>query len=166
LYPTIGNVSLRPLRTFDAISYRAEMLATIRIAAAADVPAMHRIRQCVRENRLSDPQRITEASYLPYVAVGTAWVAETDLGIAGFAILDREAKSVWALFVDPKAEGVGVGRALHDQLLELAREKGIRQLSLSTSQETRAERFYTRSGWIQVGFTASGEVRFEKTLVH
>jgi hypothetical protein len=59
----------------------------IRTAAAADVPAMHRIRTGVKENRLADPARVTEDSYLPYVAAGSAWVAQTRAGIAGFAIL-------------------------------------------------------------------------------
>jgi len=58
------------------------MLCEIRTACAADIAAMHRIRIRVRENRLSDPARVTPASYLPYVAAGTAWVAETEAGIA------------------------------------------------------------------------------------
>ena len=50
----------------------------IRPARVADVAAMHRVRHRVRENRLADPDRITKATYLPYIAAGTAWVAETD----------------------------------------------------------------------------------------
>jgi GNAT superfamily N-acetyltransferase len=136
----------------------------IRTAAAADVPAMHRIRTGVKENRLADPARVTEDSYLPYVAAGSAWVAQTRAGIAGFAILAAETNSVWALFVDHTAQASGIGRALHDHMLEWAREHGIRQLSLSTSPGTRAERFYKAAGWLHVGFTAEGEARFERVL--
>lgn len=110
-----------------------------RIASAHDVPAMHRLRFRVRENRLSDPQRVTPAFYLPYIAAGSAWVAETDDGIAGFGIIDGPAKSVWALFVDPGFEGARVGRALHRQMLRWAEEQGLGRLSLSTSKGSRAD---------------------------
>ncbi len=67
---------------------------------------MHRIRLAVRENRLSDPDRISENDYLPFVNAGSAWVALTELGLVGFAALVAGEASVWALFVDPEAEGV------------------------------------------------------------
>jgi GNAT superfamily N-acetyltransferase len=137
---------------------------TIRQAASPDVPAMHAVRSKVRENRLSDPGRITKASYLPYIAAGSAWVAETDAGIAGFAALSAPDASVWALFVSPEAEGAGIGRALHDHMLESARDQGIRLLSLSTEDGSRAANFYERAGWTRAGITADGEAVFKKLL--
>jgi GNAT superfamily N-acetyltransferase len=137
---------------------------TIRAAATSDVPAMHAVRSKVRENRLSDPGRVTEASYLPYIAAGSAWVAETDAGIPGFAALSASDETVWALFVDPEAEGVGIGRALHDHMLEWAREQGIRRLSLGTQEGSRAAHFYERAGWTRAGITPDGEAIFEKPL--
>jgi GNAT superfamily N-acetyltransferase len=125
---------------------------------------MHRVRKSVRENRLSDHTRITEASYLPYIAAGSAWVAETNNGIAGFGAIDPQARSVWALFVAPGFEGVGVGRALHSRMLEWAREYGLKELTLSTEQSSRAVEFYSRSGWTQRSVTAEGEVTFERSL--
>lgn len=133
----------------------------IRIACAADVSAIHAVRSNVRENRLSDLDRITEASYLPYIAAGSMWVAETEAGIAGFAAIDAPARSVWALFVDPHSEGAGIGRALHYRMLEWAWEQGIRRLSLSTQDGSRALDFYERAGWTRAGTTAGGEVLFE-----
>jgi GNAT superfamily N-acetyltransferase len=127
----------------------------IRTAEAADIPAMHRIRLGVEENRLADETQITEQSYVPYVNASTAWVAETGQAIIGLAILDERANSVWALFVDPGSEGAGVGRVLHQHMLDWAHEHGIRRLSLTTSADTRAERFYTTAGWrvtISTGF--------------
>lgn len=138
------------------------MSLKIRTAAAADIAAMHRVRTSVRENRLSDATRITEAAYLPYVTAGTAWVAEGDEGIAGFAAIDAAARTVWALFVQPSAEGSGVGRALHDTMLRWAREHGIGHLTLSTNDGSRAMNFYIRAGWKQLGKAASGEVLFRK----
>jgi GNAT superfamily N-acetyltransferase len=119
----------------------------------------------VSENRLSDPELVTEDSYPPYLAQGAAWVAETEAGLAGFAILDLAAASVWALFVAPEAEGKGIGRALHARLVEGAVRHGLGRLSLSTAPGTRAERFYTEAGWIKTGRTGTGELSFERILV-
>lgn len=137
---------------------------SIRTAAANDIPAMHRLRSGVRENRLSDPRRISEASYLPYIAAGSAWVAETDAGTVGFAAIDAQARSVWALFIDPNAEGAGIGRALHRRMLEWAREQGIACLSLDTGKGTRAAQFYQRAGWTRAGITDDGSLLFEISL--
>jgi GNAT superfamily N-acetyltransferase len=136
----------------------------IRTASVADAPAMHRVRTDVRENRLSDPETIKEASYLPYVAPGSAWVAETNTGIVGFAVIDASARRVWALFIDPDAEGTGIGRALHEHMMGWARETGIERLSLSTESGTRAAHFYSQAGWQQSGLTAEGEVLFERSV--
>jgi N-acetylglutamate synthase-like GNAT family acetyltransferase len=81
----------------------------IRLATFADIPAMHRLRKAVRENRLSDHTSITEASYLPYVEAHCAWIAEIETAIAGFAAIDGKAASVWALFVAPDCEGRASG---------------------------------------------------------
>jgi GNAT superfamily N-acetyltransferase len=140
------------------------MNVIIRAARIDDILAMHRIRLSVQENRLSEPARVTEKSYLPYVRQGSAWVAEVAGEIAGFAALHSASGSVWALFVDPEMEKIGVGKALHNRMLEWAAEQGLTQISLSTSPGTRAERFYSAAGWSKEGLTSTGEVRFRRTL--
>lgn len=137
----------------------------IRAARAADVPAMHALRGRVTENVLSDPRRVTVDSYIPYLAMGSAWVAETGRGLAGFAILDVAGASVWALFVAPEAEGAGIGRALHERLVEAAADHGLARLFLTTAAQTRAERFYTEAGWTRTGMTEEGELAFERAIV-
>lgn len=137
----------------------------IRSATDADVGAMHRLRNSVRENRLAALTRITEASYPPYIAAGSAWVAEAKDGILGFAIIDAPATSVWALFVDPNTEGAGIGRALHLTMLDWARQQGIAHLSLSTEEGSRAVQFYQRAGWTQTAILQDGEVVFERSLL-
>ena len=134
---------------------------TVRLARAADVSAMHALRLSVRENRLSEPGRVTAADTLRYIDAGTAWIAEAAHDIVGFAVVDGHATSVWALFVDPEAEGMGVGRALHATMLEWARDQGIARLSLSTEAGSRACTFYARQGWREAGITTDGELRFE-----
>jgi len=125
---------------------------------------MHALRMSVAENRLVDPGRVTEACYRLYLAQGGAWVAETQSGLGGFAILDVAGASVWALFVAPEAGGKGVGRALHARLLEGAAEHGLTRITLSTAPFTRAERFYSEAGWTRAGTTEAGELGFERIL--
>lgn len=140
------------------------MNSTIRIGAPADVPAMHRLRTRARENRLTSPQRVSEASYLPHVHAGSTWLAESPAGVLGFAAVDAVERSVWALFVDPDAEGHGIGQALHQRMLAWAQEQGIKQLTLSTDQGTRAAQFYRHAGWAEAGITPAGEAVFRIDL--
>jgi GNAT superfamily N-acetyltransferase len=136
----------------------------IRAACAGDVPAMHRIRCRVRENRLSDPAKVTEASYRPYVEAGNAWVAEAGTGVVGFAALDLASATVWALFVAPEAEGMGVGHALQDVMLDRARQEKVKRLSLLTERGSRAETFYLRTGWERVPRCDQEDVRLERRV--
>ena len=121
---------------------------TYRLACPADLPAMSALRLAVLENRLRDPTRVTLKMYEDYLdALGRGWVCERDGVIAGFAFAERDAGSIWALFVDPAHEGAGIGK----QLLALATsylfEQGHAKIVLSTGPDTRADRFYTAQGW-------------------
>jgi GNAT superfamily N-acetyltransferase len=113
-----------------------------------DIPAMMRIRLAVRENRLSNPARVTPAMCQDYLdRLGRGWVAELDGEIIGFSYADRADSSIWALFVDPLHEGLGAGK----QLLRLAAgwlfEIGNDEIRLGTQANTRADRFYAAQGW-------------------
>ena len=136
----------------------------IRTAIDLDVPAMHRIRLAVRENQLSDPGRITEDDYLRFVAAQSAWVAETGDIVVGFAAVDAPATTVWALFVDPTAEGHGIGKTLHDHMIQWSRDQRLPALSLTTGADTRADRFYRKLGWEEVGRGDDGEVCLRRFL--
>ncbi len=136
----------------------------IRGATAADVVAMHKVRRRVRENRLSRFTTVTEKTYLRYIGAHSAWVAEREAKLVGFAAIDAPAGSIWALFVDPDAQGTGVGQALHNHMLAWARGRGMRRLSLGTHDGSGAVQFYRRAGWRQVGLTKDGEALFEKRL--
>jgi GNAT superfamily N-acetyltransferase len=137
----------------------------LRRACADDIPAMHTIRLQVSENRLSDPSLLTESDYLPFIdKQGETWVALIADQIAGFAAIDLTDQSVWALFVDPSHEGRGLGKQLMTSLIERARELGFSSLRLVTTPGTRAEAFYLRGGWEQVGIEANGECRLALAL--
>ncbi|HEY0489261.1 MAG TPA: GNAT family N-acetyltransferase [Telluria sp.] len=132
-----------------------------RIACASDIPAMSAIRLAVQENRLRDPGRVTSQMYADYLDVlGRGWVCERDGAIAGFAYADRDAGSIWALFIDPAHEGFGIGR----QLLALATgylfDHGHAKVVLTTGPGTRADRFYTAQGWQRSHRSGDAEASF------
>jgi GNAT superfamily N-acetyltransferase len=137
----------------------------IRLASVADIPGMHRVRMRVRENRLADPALIQPRDYEAMLTErGRGWVAETGGRIAGFAVADAGRCNVWALFVDPDAEGRGIGRRLHDAMMEwFFASAGAARVWLSTDPGTRAERFYRAAGWHHAGPEPNGEARYEMT---
>jgi GNAT superfamily N-acetyltransferase len=135
----------------------------LRQALVADIPGMHRVRLAVKENRLASTV-ITESDYQPAIETsGRGWVVEIDGRVVAFAIGNKTNGNIWALFVDPAHEGRGYGRLLHDEMIKWLRGQGVKTLWLTTQASTRAERFYEKAGWLRVGTTATGEVRFEQT---
>ena len=125
-------------------------MAELRAAQEADIPRLMEIRAAVRENRLRNLE-IGPDAYGPFVLDGRCWVREEGGIVRGFAALDADASSVWALFVDPASEGSGIGRALLDRLVTEARRRGLSVLTLETAAGTRAERLYLRAGWEAAG---------------
>ena len=127
------------------------MSVPLRPARAEDWDAVMALRLSVRENRLSDPSRVTQAIYEDYILRrGRGWVAEEGGIVLGFCIaaLDGE---VWALFVRPGCEGRGVGRALMAACVDWLAAQGVAEAVLETGAGTRAEAFYRRFGWIEAG---------------
>lgn len=132
----------------------------IRKATVRDIAGMRSLRRRVRENRLSPTTRINEQSYLPFVAASSAWVAEENAQLVGFAAVDLPAASIWALFVDPAAEGLGFGQALHSRMLFRVKGRGIRKALKKAAAHCNS----TSAGWAQVGLSTDGEALFEKTF--
>jgi GNAT superfamily N-acetyltransferase len=136
----------------------------IRVACEADITEMHRIRMSVRENRLADASLIQPHDYRALLdGLGRGWVAAVDGRIVGFAVADLARRNVWALFVDPKAEGLGAGRRLHEAMMDWMFASGAAEVWLSTDPGTRAERFYRSAGWRFAGSQPDGENRYEMT---
>lgn len=135
---------------------------TLRAATPADIPAMHAVRLAVRENALRDPARVQPADYAALLA-GTGWgvVAEVDGHLVGFGMADGASRNLWALFVAPGFEGRGIGRALHDELLDWLFARGDGPAWLTTGPGTRAERFYREAGWQDAGRDEGGDLRLE-----
>ncbi|HEY0066496.1 MAG TPA: GNAT family N-acetyltransferase [Flavisolibacter sp.] len=134
-----------------------------REATTNDIEQMHRVRMAVKENVLSNPALVTHQDYVNYLTtIGKGWLCESGGEVLGFAIVGTEEKNVWALFVSPEAEGKGIGKTLHNTLLDWYFSHHTEPLWLTTSPGTRAEEFYRRCGWTEVGRQANGEVKFEK----
>ena len=115
----------------------------------------------VRENRLADANLVQPKDYRVLLrSGGKGWVAEVEGRIVGFAIADISRSNIWALFVNPLAERRGVGRVLHDKMMEGLFADGAEHVWLRTEPDTRAEGFYRAAGWRYIG-REQGEARYE-----
>ena len=124
------------------------MHPVFREAAYNDIPHMSRIRLAVTENVLRDPTRITPQMYADFLEKdGRGWVALVDDEIVAFSYANRIDGSIWALFVDPRFEGRGLGKELLSRASGWLFSLGFRRVTLSTGARTRAAQFYTRLGW-------------------
>ena len=138
------------------------MNGNIRLATDADFAGMHRLRMSVRENRLRDPQSVQLEDYRRIVADGgRGWVCEEQGHVIGFAVADFKRTNVWALFVDPAQERKGVGRRLHDTMMEWFFASGASCVWLGTGTGTRAQGFYEAAGWRRIGTLPNGEACYE-----
>lgn len=128
---------------------------------------MHRIRMSVQENQLTDPTVVQPHHYREMLNEhGRGWVAKDDGRMVGFAAADLTRFNIWALFVDPGFEGRGVGRQLHETMMDWFFAAGAERVWLSTDHGTRAERFYQSAGWRYAGSQPNGEVRYEMSREH
>lgn len=133
-----------------------------REAQIKDIPQIQNIRHVVRENKLSDPRLVTDADCANYLEKrGRGWVCEVRGEIVGFAIADLIGHNIWALFVHPDFEKQGIGRKLHDIMLDWYFTHTKITVWLGTAPNTRAEIFYRRAGWKDNGQNGKGEIKFE-----
>lgn len=137
-----------------------------REAVVTDIPQIQIVRNAVKENILSNPALVTDADVEEYIVRrGKGWVCEMNNEIVGFAIADLVDKNIWALFVHPDAEGKGIGKQLHDQMVNWYFSQTDETVWLSTTPGTRAETFYKMQGWTEVGVYGKGETKFEMRKV-
>ncbi len=104
---------------------------------------MQVVRNAVKENTLSNPALVADADYEEYLlnrGKGSVCVAENT--VVGFSIVDAIDKNIWALFVHPNYEGKGIGKILHNTMVDWYFKQTKENVWLSTAQGTRAENFY------------------------
>ena len=134
-----------------------------REANAEDVSAMAVVRFAVRENRLSDPNWLTQQMWLDGLAASghaNSFVCERDGRIVGFAIGRLRERDIWALFVDPSCEGRGIGKKLLAKISAWMFDHGVDEIILATGVDTRAETFYRMQGWHAGELSSKGEREF------
>ena len=135
-----------------------------RQAQIEDIKQIQIVRNSVKENTLSNPLLVTEKDYQEFLTErGKGWVCEIENQIIGFAIADLRDNNIWALFLKPEFEGKGIGTKLQNLMLNWYFENGKENVWLGTSPNTRAEKFYTESGWVKNGMHGSKEIKFEMT---
>ncbi|WP_228376200.1 GNAT family N-acetyltransferase [Chryseobacterium sp. BLS98] len=136
----------------------------IREARPEDIPQIQIVRNAVKENILSDPSLVSDADCEEFLFErGKGWVSEAESRIVGFSIADLRENNIWALFVHPDFEDIGIGRKLHDIMLNWYFGQTKEKMWLGTSPDTRAEIFYRKSGWKETGTHGKGEIKFEMT---
>jgi GNAT superfamily N-acetyltransferase len=133
-----------------------------RQAEKKDILQIQKVRHSVHENILSDPALVTDADCAEFLEIrGRGWVCEVQMEIVGFAIADLRDHNIWALFVRPDFERRGIGKKLHDMMLDWYFSKTNEMVWLGTAPGTRAELFYRKAGWNENGLHGKGEIKFE-----
>jgi len=136
----------------------------IRQANTNDINQIQFVRNIVKENTLSHPSFATDEDCRIFIVDrGKGWVYEKDERIIGFAIADLKGNNIWALFVHPYFEKQGIGKQLHDIMVDWYFSQTDKTLWLGTAPNTRAEIFYKKAGWEVVGIHGKGEIKFEMT---
>lgn len=98
------------------------------------------------------PQEDRVASWRERIADADVqtWVYDVDGFVAGFASAGDG--HLWALYVDPAAQGAGVGTALLAHAEAALRAEGAQAATLSVfSANEHGRRFYESRGWELVG---------------
>ena len=135
----------------------------IREAEVNDIPQIQRVRNLVKENRLSSPALVKDNDVEDYITRrGKGWVCEIDGEVVGFAIADLVDNNIWALFVHPDFERIGIGKNLHDEMLNWYFSQTDQDVWLGTAPNTRAELFYLKAGWKLAGLHGK-EIKYEMT---
>jgi len=136
----------------------------IREAKITDIKQMQVVRNAVKENALSNPALVTDEDCKYFMTIrGKGWVCEMENEIIGFSIADLQGNNIWALFLKPGFDRRGIGRQLHDIMLDWYFSKTEKTVWLSTAPGTRAEGFYRTAGWKETGLHGKNEIRFEMT---
>lgn len=133
-----------------------------REAVIDDINQIQFVRNAVRENMLSDPALVPDKDVEEYMTRrGKGWVCEIDKNVVGFAIVDLADNNVWALFVHPGFEAKGIGKQLHQLMMDWYFLQTKDKIWLGTDPNSRAYKFYGMQGWKEVGKHGDIEIKFE-----
>ena len=145
------------------------MQTLIRVATQDDVDTLFEIRTSVVQNHLSIEQ-MAELGITPQLLADSmreapcVWIAEVDGQPVAFAMVDLAEGEVFAMFVLPSHENLGLGRQLM-AVAEAALFEHHDRLFLITDgrDEIRANGFYRHLGWSVVERVEGDDVRYQKS---
>jgi amino-acid N-acetyltransferase len=125
----------------------------IRRARTSDVPEIKRLVDTYAGKILLEKDLVTL-----YESVQEFWIAEADdrvLGCGALHVLWADLGEVRTVAVDPSVKGRGIGHAIVDRLLEVARELQLRRLFVLTFETE----FFGRHGFTEIeGTPVNAEV--------
>lgn len=125
----------------------------VRRARTSDVPDIKRLVDTYAGRILLEKNLVTL-----YEAVQEFWLAELDgevVGCGALHVLWADLGEVRTVAVDPKVKGRGIGHAIVDQLLTVARELQLQRLFVLTFETE----FFTRHGFAEIeGTPVTSEV--------
>ena len=90
-----------------------------------------------------------------------SWVSTVNEEIVGFAMVDLESACLFALFVLPQYEGLGIGTSL-TRTCEQALFARHSSAWLETAEGSRAARLYRYLGWGEEAEIGGGDIRLQK----
>ncbi len=133
-----------------------------READIKDIAQIQFVRNAVKENVLSDPALVPDNDVEEYMTKrGKGWVCEVAGNVVGFSIVDLVQNNVWALFIHPDFEAKGIGKKLHQLMMDWYFLQTREKIWLGTDPNSRAYEFYKMQGWKEVGKHGKIEVKFE-----
>ncbi|WP_026769737.1 GNAT family N-acetyltransferase [Asinibacterium sp. OR53] len=139
----------------------------IREALISDIAQIQIVRNAVKENMLSNPDLVTDKDCEEFLTIrGKGWVCEIDNIVVGFSIVDLKENNIWALFVHPDFDRQGLGRQLHNVMLGWYFMQTNETVWLGTAPNTRADTFYRKAGWTEIGTHGKNEIKFEMTAAN
>lgn len=68
------------------------------------------------------------------------------------------------MFVHPDFDKKGIGRQLHDIMLNWYFSQTKENVWLGTEPNSRAESFYRKAAWKKIGTHGKGEIKFEMSF--
>ena len=126
---------------------------TVRRARTSDVPGIKRLVDIYAGKILLEKNLVTL-----YEGVQEFWVAELDgevVGCGALHVLWADLGEVRTVAVDPKVKGLGVGHAVVDKLLDVARELQLERLFVLTFET----QFFGKHGFTEIeGTPVTAEV--------
>lgn len=141
----------------------------IRPATTEDVELLFDIRTSVVENHQSRLELasigVTPASVATMLnRTCRAWIAIVDGTPAAFSMADASRATIFAMFVRPGYEGMGLGRRLMHDAASWLFGRGIDEIWLTTGDDPdlRAHGFYRHLGWSLAGAAEDNQLKYIK----